>query len=159
MTREQLIKHFVSVEFNRFLAYYKNAPDLNVKASDKEDRGGRRNKGRNEKGQRSRGDRNDFSRFFINIGSKDQVNASTLIGFINRKMRGQKFEIGKVDIMKKFSFFEIDKSIEKEVLKSFANSDFDGRELTVELSKPEPKRERGETESNPRKKRRKKRKS
>jgi hypothetical protein len=97
-----------------------------------------------------------FSRFFINIGSKDKVNASTLIGFINRKMKDQKFEIGKIDIMKKFSFFEIDKTIEKEVLKSFKNADFDGREVAVELSKPEPKKNSEKLEGTSNKKRKKK---
>ncbi len=159
LTREELIKRFVSVEFNRFLAYYENAPDLNVQASDKDDRGGGRSKSRNERGSRTRGNRTDFSRFFINIGSKDKVNASTLIGFINRKMKGQKFEIGKIDIMKKFSFFEIDKSIEKEVLKSFNNADFDGRELTVELSKPEPKKNKADKEGSTGKNKRKKRRN
>jgi ATP-dependent RNA helicase DeaD len=158
LSREQLIKRFVSVEFNRFLAYYENAPDLNVQASEKDDRhkGNSRSKGRrNERGARSRDNRTDFSRFFINIGSKDKVNASTLIGFINRKMKDQKFEIGKIDIMKKFSFFEIDKTIEKEVLKSFKNADFDGREVAVELSKPEPKKNGEKLEGTSNKKRKK----
>ena len=152
LSREDLIKRFVSVEFNRFLEYYKNAPDLNVKASDKPERGERRgdrrdrdrdrDRGRgekNERGSRSRGRDNNFSRFFINLGSKDNVNTGTLLGFVNRKMKDSRFEIGKVDIMKKFSFFEIEKSMESEVLASFKGADFDGREVIVEVSKPEPK--------------------
>ena len=54
-------------------------------------------------------------------------------------MKDSRFEIGKVDIMKKFSFFEIEKSMESEVLASFKGADFDGREVIVEVSKPEPK--------------------
>jgi len=147
LSREDLIKRFVSVEFNRFLEYYKNAPDLNIKASDKPERGERRgdrrgrdrDRGRNERGSRSRERNDNFSRFFINLGSKDNVNTSTLLGFVNRKMKGSRFEIGKVDIMKKFSFFEIEKSMESEVLSSFKDADFDGREVVVEVSKPETK--------------------
>lgn len=148
LSREQLIKHFVSVEFNRFLEYYKDAPDLNVKASDRSGRAersergerGERN-GRGERSERSSRSRNrdvNFSRFFINLGSAHNVNVSTLLGYLNRNMKGQKIEIGKVDIMKKFSFFEMEKSFENEVLSSFKNADFDGKEIIVEVSKPEP---------------------
>jgi ATP-dependent RNA helicase DeaD len=134
LSREELIKHFVSVEFNRFLAYYKNAPDLNVKAN--EDSGRSKKERRSERGAKSiRGDEN-FSRFFINVGTKDNVNVSTLLGFLNRNIKGKKIEIGKVDIMKKFSFFEMDKRFENDVLSSFRNADFDGRQIVVELSKP-----------------------
>ncbi len=149
LTREQLIKRFVSVEFNRFLAYYQNAPDLNVKdtggneRSERSDRGGRNErKSRNERGGSRSRSNGEFSRFFINLGAKDKLNIPTLLGFVNRKMKGQQFEIGKVDIMKSFSFFEIEKSFEKDVLDSFNKADFDGREVVVEISKPEPKRDR-----------------
>jgi ATP-dependent RNA helicase DeaD len=149
LTREQLIKHFVSVEFNRFLAYYQNAPDLNVKdtgrneRSERSDRGARNErKSRNERGGTRSRSNGEFSRFFINLGAKDKLNIPTLLGFVNRKMKGKQFEIGKVDIMKSFSFFEIEKSFEKDVLDSFNKADFDGREVVVEISKPEPKRDR-----------------
>ena len=36
LDREKLIKHFVSAEFNRYLSYYKNSRDINVKLQKKE---------------------------------------------------------------------------------------------------------------------------
>lgn len=141
LSREELIKHFVSVEFNRFLDYYKDAPDLNVKASERGDKSGRGE--RNERGSRGRNRDVKFSRFFINLGSAHNVNVATLLGYLNRNIKGQKIEIGKVDIMKKFSFFEMDKNFENEVLTSFKNANFDGKEVTVEVSKPEPTRNSG----------------
>jgi len=129
LSREDLIKRIVSVEFNRFLSYYQDAPDLNLSRSESSSSDSREPK-------RQRG--TAFSRFFINIGLKDNINVSTLIGYLNRNLKGQKIEIGKVEIMKKFSFFEMDKEYENEVLTVFKNADFDDKEVVVELSKPEP---------------------
>ncbi|MGD1891666.1 MAG: DEAD/DEAH box helicase, partial [Cyclobacteriaceae bacterium] len=69
MSREDLIKRFVSVEFNRFLAYYKNAPDLNVKAeSSRSERGSRQT----EK-VRERRSKTNFTKFYLNIGGKHSM--------------------------------------------------------------------------------------
>ena len=75
MSKEDVIKRFVSVEFNRFLDYYKNAKDLNVisrgddRGDDRGDRGGRRDRdggrdrGRSRDGDKgSRGERSDRGR-------------------------------------------------------------------------------------------------
>jgi ATP-dependent RNA helicase DeaD len=127
LSREDLIKRIVSVEFNRFLSYYQDAPDLNLSRSESSD---------SREPKRQRG--TNFSRYFINLGLRDNVNVSTLIGYLNRNLKGQKIEIGKVEIMKKFSFFEMDKEYENEILSAFKNADFDDKEVIVELSKPEP---------------------
>lgn len=123
LDREELIKHFVSVEFNRFLAYYKDAPDLNVKQKDKKE--SRRERGSNVK----------FSRFHINVGSKNKVNASHLIGMINDVTPGLKVEIGKIDILRNFSFFDADSKYEKEILEAFKNTNMGETPLTVTKSK------------------------
>ncbi len=136
LSREELIKHFVSVEFNRFLSYYKNAPDLNVDAESSS--GGR------EKGKRDKRGRQEFSRFFINLGKLNKLNASKLIGLINEVTHTKDMEIGKIDILKKFSFFEIEKHHEKDVLKAFeAGVKFEGVRVAVELSKPDHAKDKG----------------
>ena len=130
LSREDLIKHFVSVEFNRFLSYYKNAPDLNVEAGQAP-----------EKKKDSRRPQQDFTRFFINLGSKNDLNASRLIGLLNDKTRTRNIEVGKIDIMRKFSFFEIEKQYASEVLEAFnGNHEFEGERIAVEISKPESAR-------------------
>ena len=135
MDRETLTKHFVSMAFNRFLSYYKNAPDLNVIKGDKGDRG-----------ERSDRRSQQYSRFFINKGAKDKLSAARLMGLINEQTRGNKLHIGKIDIMKTFSFFEVEKSAEMEILDSFSNAVFEGVKVIVELSKPDSKRNQGSSE-------------
>jgi len=148
LSREDLVKHFVSVEFNRFLAYYKDAPDLNIDAdSHKENTRGGKFKDKERGGRRSD---KEFTRFFINLGKKNNLNASKLIGLINDKTRSRDIEVGKIDILKSFSFFEIEKKYESAIIKSFEeDSRYEGIRVAVEVSKPDPsKKNRGDFKKN-----------
>lgn len=118
LSGEEILKRFVSVEFNRFLAYYKNAPDLNVRGQEK-------------KAYEKRGNVS-FSRLFINAGKKQNLNASRLLGLINDHAKKKNIEIGKIDIQRKFSFFEIDSRFEKELIQSMSRSSIDGHQLQVD---------------------------
>ncbi|MBN2175440.1 MAG: DEAD/DEAH box helicase, partial [Bacteroidales bacterium] len=134
LSREDLIKRFVSVEFNRFLEYYRNAPDLNVVP---------------EKSPRLRQEKEitrakSFSRFFINVGSKNKVTPPRIIGLINDYTKRRDVAIGRIDILKNFSFFEVDQRVEKEVLKAFRNASFEGIKLIVEVSRPDTKQSKAE---------------
>ncbi len=129
LSKEELIKKFVWVEFTRFLNYYKGAQDINISVRENNnDRGGKKSS-RNQK---------DFARFYINLGSKNNVNPAVLIGIINDHTRTRNIEIGKIDLMKRFAFFEVDKKFEKEVLQGFKNADFNGHKINVELSSAKP---------------------
>jgi ATP-dependent RNA helicase DeaD len=127
LNAEEILKRFVSVEFNRFLDYYKNAPDLNVRGQERktvDKRGGRRGE--------SGGDSMNFSRLFVNAGKKQNLNASRLLGLINDHSTRKNIEIGKIDIQRKFSFFEIDSRFEKELIQSMNQSSIDGHQLEVD---------------------------
>jgi ATP-dependent RNA helicase DeaD len=143
LSREELIKHFISVEFNRFLSYYENAPDLNVDTNivDRQDR--QPNKRRENK--------IGYSRFFINLGTKNDLSAPRLIGLINEQTRSRDISIGKIDIMKKFSFFEVDTRFEKNIQQAFKNAVFEGEHVNVELSKPDTKGKQGPVADFPKK--------
>ncbi len=136
LTRDELIKRFVSVEFNRFLEYYKDSQDLNISA----DKKGTKSKDKKIKGK---GKVNGFARFYINIGSKHKVNASTLIGMINQYSKNKDIEIGKIDILRNFSFFEVDKNYKELIKESFVNKKQNNVALLVEeasIPKPQDKR-------------------
>ena len=141
LSREELIKKFVSVEFNRFLDYYKNAGDLNATPS--KSRGGEREKGRRkDKGKRRDG---NYSRFFINIGKMQNLGPKELIVLINKTMKGKTFGIGEIDLQKNFSFFEVDKGMDDEVIRRFRGSKYKGMKINVELANPKgsrPKRKK-----------------
>ncbi|WP_163717155.1 DEAD/DEAH box helicase [Mangrovibacterium lignilyticum] len=128
LNSDEILKRFVSVEFNRFLEYYKNAPDLNV--HERESRGRDRGE-RGERGGRG-GDRVNFSRLFINAGKKQNLNASRLLGVINENLKKKNIEIGKIDIQRKFSFFEIDSRYESDLINAMSNASMDGHTLKVD---------------------------
>ena len=129
LSREELIKKFVSVEFTRFANYYKDAKDINYSSSSRQERNNKSN---------NRQNKTQFTRFFINIGKRMDVNASTLIGIINENTNNPNIEIGKIDIMKGFSFFEVDKDYENIILRSFKSSKFKSQKITVEISDSKP---------------------
>ncbi|MBT6809092.1 MAG: ATP-dependent helicase, partial [Flavobacteriales bacterium] len=132
LDKEDLVKHFVSAEFNRFLSFYKNAPDLNISASKSRDSGRGRDSGKSRRGHSDEG----FTRFFINLGKTHKCEPQNLIGLVNEYTRNRNLQIGKIDILQGFSFFEVESSAEKDVLEGFADSQWNGYKLTVEVSKP-----------------------
>ncbi|HJO93327.1 MAG TPA: DEAD/DEAH box helicase [Victivallales bacterium] len=134
LNREDLIKHFVSLEFNRFLDYYKDAHDLTTpeEAASKR-RTERREKGRNNSGRENRNE--GFIRFHINLGHKDGMAPSALIGLINRSTRDKGLDIGRIDIMKTFSFFDIKSRNPEKIVLSFDGIEYNNRKVTVEVSK------------------------
>ena len=142
LSKEQIIKHFVSLEFNRFLEYYKNAPDLNEKTEDKRDkRDNRDNRGtRDRRNERSHSDRrerrgkNGYTRFFINIGKKDGVIPVNIIGMINDNTKDRDINIGTIDIKDSFSFFEVGEKYTSKILTSFNDSKFKGRRVRVDVA-------------------------
>lgn len=163
LDREELIKHFVSVEFNRFLTYYENAPDINVDESKHSDRdfgdqggrGDRRDRDRGRRNDRNRGDNRDdrrdesgsryerggrggkfdFSRFFFSMGKKNGISKRTIIDMINQQMPGKNVEIGSIEVLKGFSFFEVDKRFENDVIRAFKDAKYKGQRVGIEVAK------------------------
>ncbi|MCF6169966.1 MAG: DEAD/DEAH box helicase [Bacteroidales bacterium] len=133
LSREELIKHFVSAEFNRFLDYYKNAKDINVDES--QERG---KKGKREKRSRDERRQTAFTRIFINAGSKNDLTPARLIGVINEGLRSGEAEIGKIEILRKFSFFEIEDGMAVKLIDALKGKDFEGISLSLEVSQERP---------------------
>jgi len=122
LNREDLLKQIVSLEFSRFLSFYNNTKDLSP-----ENNRSKNNKERAEKG---------YSRFFINLGKKHNLKPQNLIGIINDYTRNKDISIGKIDIMKGFSFFEVPSEHEKEILSSLGKFKWNNFNCGAELSKP-----------------------
>ena len=142
LDKEALIKNFVALEFNRFLEYYKNAKDINFVEKSRRDFSDSYDKPRKSRRDFSK---TRYTRFFINIGSKDNLNAGTLIGLINRYCQDREMQIGKIEIMKSFSFFEVGDFYADLVMNAFRGAKFDKRSVQVEVAQP---RERPGSEKN-----------
>jgi len=144
LDKEELIKRFVSLEFDRFLSYYEGAPDLNVPAPKKREASGKEDAGR--QGRRKKGSdtsssgkkRNSdvrFQKFFINQGKKQKMDKRELLKLINQNMHDRSLEIGKIDIQNNFSFFQVDAQYEEKLLKAFQKARFNGKKVEVNLAR------------------------
>lgn len=138
-SKEELIKKFVSLEFDRFLKFYKNAPNLNVSDKGGRDRGDRGGRDRGRDRDRGRGEEQKFARFHINLGNKHNMNPGALISLLNRTMKRSKFQIGKIEILKNFSFFEVEYGWEAEIVRLMSKATYEGQDVTVEVTKSPPK--------------------
>ncbi|MDD2488223.1 MAG: DEAD/DEAH box helicase [Bacteroidales bacterium] len=143
MDKEELIRKFVSLEFNRFLEYYRGAPDLNVDESRERNSRDRDDSGKGRRGDRGdRGDRDssykvgNYQRLFISMGHKDKVVPQRLIGMINDYTQDRDIEIGKIDILDNFSYIEIGADKAEVVIEAFKDKFVQGRPVTVEIAQP-----------------------
>ncbi|RUT79237.1 DEAD/DEAH box helicase [Ancylomarina longa] len=127
LDREDLIKRFVSLEFNRFWEYYKNTPDLNMKSSTQK-RAIRAS---------DRGDSNE-DRMFINVGKKDGIDVPRLLNLIHKQCGVRGKNIGRVDLKGVFSFFDVEKQYTDEIIKGFAGAVVGGRTIRIEISGDDP---------------------
>ncbi len=127
LSKEDLIKRVVSHEFNRFLDYYRGKGDIEAVTDGRGERGERRN------GERSRKAQSGFKRLFINLGKTDNFFPAELISLLNNNTRGR-VELGKIDLMKTFSFFEVPESDAQNVVKSLNRANYNGRKVVVEMA-------------------------
>jgi ATP-dependent RNA helicase DeaD len=143
LSKEDIIKRFASLEFNRFLEYYKNAPDLNATADDRGERGVRGE--RTERGSRGS---DGYTRLFINLGSVDDFTRGDLLSFVcnNGKISGK--SIGKIDLKGVYSFFEVENDSVDSLFNNFKEVQFNNRGVRIEKSGDAPvSSERGERRS------------
>ena len=130
LDRDELIKRFVSVEFNRFLNYYKEANKLQSK--------------RSKKSEKKRVNKKSMTGFSINIGRKHRATPIDIISIINRALKSNDIEIGKIELNRYQSFFEIDKDFADELTSNIKKIDFRGNDIvlgtSIDLDEERPRR-------------------
>jgi ATP-dependent RNA helicase DeaD len=128
--REELIKRFISTEFNQFLEYYKYAPDLNVSNSSKKPavRGKQYTKS-SEKSYNSHG----FTRFTLNVGRRQGIMPQGLIGKINEIPGVGRIKIGKINIKRNTAMLEADSKFTPQILAAFQRAEINGKTVSIEV--------------------------
>jgi len=122
-----LIRRFVSAEFNRFLDYYRGAEDINVqvkKRKTKADKTEHRLPGNTQ-------------RFFLNVGRLDKLKEGAIVRLVCDKSGISSRKLGQIDLKREFSFFDVEKSVAKKVLKSLKGVTLDGRKIHVKFAEKE----------------------
>ncbi|WP_440133679.1 DEAD/DEAH box helicase [Chitinophaga sancti] len=133
MSKEEIIKRFASLEFNQFLEYYQDAPDLNVKEEKRTFEAG-------ERGTRGNG---KFTRLFINLGSVDDFTRGDMLRYLcdTSGVRGNK--IGRIDLKGVYSFFEVENDVVGTFQDTFKKAEYNGRSVRIEMSQDGDRRRSG----------------
>lgn len=134
LSKEDLIKRVVSLEFNRFLDYYKNAPEIEQpKANDKKAETKESRKGDKEKVGRKA--EKGYTRLFLNLGKTDGFYTNQIIDLVNRNLKKERIQIGRIDLMQNFSFFEVIQEQTPQVIKALNKVVLSGgRKVCVEIA-------------------------
>lgn len=127
LTKEELIKKMVSVEFNRFINYYKKTRDISAQSGDRRDRGDDRAPRENNNG--------GATRYFVNIGSRDNFDWMSLKDYLKETLDLGRDDVFKVDVKEGFSFFNTDPEHTDKVMEVLNNVQLEGRRINVEISK------------------------
>ena len=139
LSKEEIVKKFVSAEFNRFIDYYSNAGDLN--SSGKDSRDDRRDRERSDDDRPRRRDRGESGaesgkqRFFVSVGQRDGLNPGGLLRLICDNTGLKSDSIGRIDIMPAFSFFEADQGETDNILRKVNGSEYEGITVNIEITK------------------------
>ena len=128
--KEDVIKRFVALEFNRFLEYYRNAEDINVHEEKGKESGWDR--GRSAKGRK---EVRSFARLAVKAGKADGLYPSNLIEIINAYSPGKRIRIGGITLGKKEGVFEVDQEYAGFLVKAMGNAEINGRDLSVGFAK------------------------
>ena len=129
LDREELLKRVVSLQFDRFLDDYRNGEDIIDTVTEREnnfERSGKRGKHEAYPG--------NYTRLFINLGKSDGFYPEQLIELVNSNTKGRKVPIGKIDLLKTFSFFEVEASYADDLIGALSNATFMDRRVAVEIA-------------------------
>ena len=133
LEKEDIIKRIVSLEFNSLLEYYNSAEEI-IEPTERSSKKGRDDRKSFDRGRdSSRMAEKGYTRIFINIGKMDGANPANLMGFINDHVT-EKVRIGKIDLLKNFSFFEVPEEVAPKVVNTFKGLFVEDRKLIVEVA-------------------------
>ena len=127
LDKDDLIRRVLSREFGRFLKYYAvEAPLSSPQEGEKSSRSRKDKKRVAEEG---------YVRLFLNVGKIDGMYAREIIGLLNKNVQGDKVAVGRIDLMKSFSFIEVKQEDLNRVLKGLKHGvTVKGRSVVVDVA-------------------------
>lgn len=141
MSKEDILKRVAAMEFDRFLKYYENAEDLNIRED--------RNRGRQQisrefggRGDIARRDREsgrgrnfegpaNTTKLFVNLGTKDGFYKASFLQFILDMSDLRKDSLGRIDMKEMNSWIEVDKTAASKMIKAIDGKTYKGRKIRM----------------------------
>ncbi len=137
LSEEDLLKRMLSLEFNRLLEYYKDAPQIDfIDEKPKKERKEKTKPRSAEEKDRRTADRG-MARIYVNAGKNDGFFAGNLIDILNHVIHGPRIDVGRIDLMPGYSLFDVKKADARRVVEGLTGADFVGNKLYAEIADPE----------------------
>lgn len=144
LSEEDLLKRVISLEFNRLLDYYKDAPKIDfidAKPS-KADRKGRKGESehdrpKNDREKDRRTAERSFERVYVNVGKRDGFFAGNLIDMLNKLIAGKRVDVGRIDLLPGYTLFDVKKADARKVVGALTGAEFYGKRLHSEIADPD----------------------
>ena len=138
LTTEDLLKRVLSLEFNRLLNYYKDAPNIDfIDEKPHKERKERDSKPRSDKEKDRRTAERGMARIYINLGKGDGFYAGNLIDMLNKNVNGARVDVGRIDLMPAYSLFDVKKSDAQRVVSALKGLEFFGKRVFSEIASPD----------------------
>ncbi len=139
LSTEDLLKRVLSLEFNRLLNYYKDAPKIDYiedkkSKKDRAERAERQPRPRNDAEKDRRTAEKGMARVYVNVGKADGFFAGNLIDVINHNVNGARVDVGRIDLLAGYSLFDVKKEDASRVVSALKGADFYGKRLYSEIA-------------------------
>lgn len=134
LSSEDLIKRILSLEFNRLLDYYKDAPEI-------ADVGEKPEKAKKTFGKPSEEDKDrrtaekGMARLYVNLGKNDGFYAGNLIDMLNSLVSRPRVDVGRIDLMPGYSLFDVSKKDGRRVVEALTGAEFMGKRVFSEIAR------------------------
>jgi len=135
VSKEEILKRVAALEFDRFLKYYENAEDLNVRErergrDDRRSTDSRADRKRDTRGREFNGGGN-YTRLFVNLGTKDGFYKASFLQFILDLSELNKEVLGRIDMKEMNSWIEIDKGSANKMMRAIDGKKYKGRKIRM----------------------------
>lgn len=126
LSKEEIIKRFVSLEFNRFLSYYKDSEDLNVEARPERSELGGKTARTSRRGGKS------MSRVLFNVGNGKNITKREIIDLFVNAAGMRDLDIGQIEVYKRASAVEVDSKHAKKIIGELNKAMYKGVRVEAE---------------------------
>lgn len=143
LSEEDLLKRVISLEFNRLLDYYKDAPKIDfIDVKPEREHKGKKgeklhDRPKDDKEKDRRTAERGMERIYINVGKRDGFFAGNLIDMLNKLTSGKRIDVGRIDLLPAYSLFDVRKADARKVVGALTGADFYGKRIHSEIADPD----------------------
>jgi len=137
LSGEDLLKRVLSLEFNRLIEYYKDAPAIDIiddkPSKERKEKKGKEPRSEKDKDRRTAG--KGMARLYVNLGKNNGFYAGNLIEMLNHTVPGKRVDVGRIDLLPGYSLFDVSVHDARRVVEALTGNDFLGQRIHCEVAR------------------------